>query len=84
MTTEQHTIMNFSSGLSLDKLRFELIKLEDSILFSLIERSMFKQNTIIYQENAFEFKEGYQGSFLGFFLESVEKVHGNQSVLVSW
>ncbi|KAG2223972.1 hypothetical protein INT45_013429, partial [Circinella minor] len=61
---------------SLDKLRSTLIRLEDTIIFALIERSQFAFNKCIYVPGALEFN-GATGerSFLEYFLWETEKVH---------
>ncbi|KAJ2794792.1 chorismate mutase aro7 [Coemansia helicoidea] len=60
---------------SLGELRDTLIRLEDTIIFALIERSQFKQNRDIYEEGKMSFKDGHRGSFLSWFLKEVECVH---------
>ncbi|CAO3667182.1 unnamed protein product [Umbelopsis vinacea] len=70
--------MNFTGteAFSLDKLRDTLIRLEDTIIFALIERAQFSLNEIIYHKNALQFN-GATGdrSFLEYFLWETEKVH---------
>ncbi|KAJ2690281.1 chorismate mutase aro7 [Coemansia spiralis] len=60
---------------TLGELRDTLVRLEDTIIFALIERSQFKHNNSIYEENKMSFKDGYKGSFLTWFLKEVEHVH---------
>lgn len=60
---------------TLGELRDTLVRLEDTIIFALIERSQFKHNSNIYQANKMNFKDGYKGSFLAWFLKEVEYVH---------
>lgn len=64
--------------LSLDRIRSVLIRLEDTIIFSLIERAQFAHNPRIYQRGAFqELKDvGFSGSWLEWFLEETETFHG--------
>ncbi|KAI8879532.1 chorismate mutase [Backusella circina FSU 941] len=64
------------SNYTLDKLRSTLIRLEDTIIFALIERSQFALNPCIYTKGALEFN-GATGdrSFLEFFFWETEKVH---------
>ncbi|KAI9222866.1 chorismate mutase [Blastocladiella britannica] len=72
-------------ALSLDKLRNVLVRLEDTIIFGLIERyesldpveAQFKQNERIYVQGAFPFDSvpSFHGSFLDWFLHETEKVH---------
>ncbi|OMH82983.1 Chorismate mutase 3, chloroplastic [Zancudomyces culisetae] len=64
-----------SGPISLATLRDTLIRLEDTIIFSLIERSQFAQNSSIYKPNIIKFADGFQGSFLEWFLLEVENVH---------
>ncbi|KAH8551690.1 chorismate mutase [Umbelopsis sp. PMI_123] len=70
--------MNFteSETFSLDRLRDTLIRLEDTIIFALIERAQFHLNESIYHKNALQFN-GATGdrSFLEYFLWETEKVH---------
>ncbi|KAG1048513.1 hypothetical protein G6F46_008514 [Rhizopus delemar] len=61
---------------SLDKLRSTLIRLEDTILFALIERAQFALNQNIYEKGAIEFKgETGEKSFLEYCLSETEKIH---------
>ncbi|ORX54478.1 chorismate mutase [Hesseltinella vesiculosa] len=61
---------------SLERIRSTLIRLEDTIIFALIERAQFASNRCIYIPGALEFN-GATGdkSFLEFFLWETEKVH---------
>ncbi|KAJ1668899.1 chorismate mutase aro7 [Coemansia sp. RSA 1813] len=59
----------------LSELRDTLVRLEDTIIFALIERSQFKNNSSIYKAGKMNFKDGYKGSFLSWFLKEVECVH---------
>ncbi len=75
---------NFTIGndpLSLDRIRGVLIRLEDTIIFSLIERAQFAQNPRIYQRGAFSELSalGFQGSWLEWFLKETETFHGKWS-----
>ncbi|KAJ1966674.1 chorismate mutase aro7, partial [Dimargaris verticillata] len=63
------------TSLSLAELRDTLIRLEDTIIFGLIERAQFKTNDAIYQPRKFEFASGFDGSFLEYMLWELEKVH---------
>lgn len=64
--------------LSLERIRSILIRLEDTIIFKLIERAQFAHNPKIYQPNAFkELKDiGFEGSWLEWFLKEIETFHG--------
>ena len=64
--------MNFTTGSSLDKIRSELIRLEDSIIFALIERAQFALNSPVYQPNP----NTFQTSFLDLLINEIEAVHG--------
>ncbi|KAF9441535.1 chorismate mutase [Macrolepiota fuliginosa MF-IS2] len=70
---------NFMTGdpLSLDRIRAVLTRLEDTIIFSLIERAQFALNPRIYQRGAFkELQElGFSGSWLEWFLKETETFH---------
>ncbi|KAI8820161.1 chorismate mutase [Fimicolochytrium jonesii] len=57
---------------SLDNIRAELVRMEDSIIFALIERAQFAQNTNIYQKGFFE---GLDSSFMEFLLHEIECAH---------
>ncbi|KAI9364732.1 chorismate mutase [Pilaira anomala] len=61
---------------TLDKLRSTLIRLEDTIIFALIERAQFAMNPCIYEKGALEFN-GATGdrNFLEYFFWETEKVH---------
>ncbi|KAH9480401.1 putative chorismate mutase [Psilocybe cubensis] len=72
--------LNFTTGedpLSLDRIRSVLVRLEDTIIFSLIERAQFAHNPRMYQKDAF--KEltdlGFHGSWLEWFLKEIETFH---------
>ncbi|KXS22100.1 chorismate mutase [Gonapodya prolifera JEL478] len=60
--------------LSLGKLRQTLIRLEDTIVFALIERAQFAHNAIIYEPGKFDFKD-FGGSFMEWVLRETEVVH---------
>ncbi|KND02300.1 chorismate mutase [Spizellomyces punctatus DAOM BR117] len=64
----------FDSELSLPKIRDELVRLEDSIIFAMIERAQFAQNTNIYKKGHFKV-DGFNGSFLEYLLQEIEGVH---------
>ncbi|KAH6570683.1 hypothetical protein BASA50_002817 [Batrachochytrium salamandrivorans] len=67
--------MNFTGEhIDLSRIRRELIRLEDSIIFALIERAQFASNDEIYQSKKFEFKD-FDGSFLDYFLHEIEGAH---------
>ncbi|RHZ80654.1 hypothetical protein Glove_134g44 [Diversispora epigaea] len=74
--------MNFLVGesenaISLERLRDILIRLEDTIIFALIERAQFAHNVVIYKPGMYKYEgsEEFNGSFLEYFLRESEKVH---------
>ncbi|KAG0030605.1 chorismate mutase aro7 [Podila clonocystis] len=68
-------LLDKNDALSLARLRDVLIRLEDTIIFALIERAQFKLNACTYQPGVYDYDDGYKGSFLGYFLHEMEKVH---------
>lgn len=64
--------------LSLERIRSVLVRLEDTIIFDLIERAQFAHNPRMYIPGAFsELKElGFEGSWLEWFLKEIETFHG--------
>ncbi|KAI6147191.1 chorismate mutase [Pisolithus tinctorius] len=63
--------------LSLERIRSILIRLEDTIIFGLIERAQFAHNAKMYVNGGIpELKEkGIEGSWLGWFLREIETFH---------
>ncbi|KAG8946842.1 chorismate mutase aro7 [Tulasnella sp. 424] len=63
--------------LSLDRIRNVLIRLEDTIIFGIIERAQFALNPRIYQRGAFKelTDTGFNGSWLEWFLKEIETFH---------
>jgi chorismate mutase len=67
-------ILTVSALLQLDNVRNVLIRLEETIIFALIERAQFRRNAIIYQPGAFGPElEGL--SLLAYCLRETERVH---------
>lgn len=64
--------------LSLDRIRSILVRLEDTIIFGLIERAQFSHNAKMYMPGTVpELKQkGIEGSWLEWFLEETERFHG--------
>ncbi|CAG8629308.1 10154_t:CDS:2, partial [Cetraspora pellucida] len=64
-------------AVSLEKLRNTLIRLEDTIIFALIERAQFSHNKLVYEPGKYKYKdcEDFEGSFLEYFLRESERVH---------
>lgn len=61
--------------ISLDQMRHVLIRLEDTIIFALIERAQFARNPIIYEPNSEALlKLNFDGSFLQYVLRETECV----------
>lgn len=73
----QSNYMASGDPLSLDRIRSVLTRLEDTIIFGLIERAQFAHNPRIYQKGAFEeLKElDFKGSWLDWFLKETESFH---------
>lgn len=71
--------------LSLDRIRSVLTRLEDTIIFSLIERAQFAHNPRIYQRGTFkELKDlGFDGSWMEWFLKETETFHGTFNLFKS-
>src|ERR1700691_1045215 len=65
--------------LSLERIRSILTRLEDTIIFSLIERAQFAHNPKIYERGVFtELKERqFSGSLFEWFLKETEFFHGS-------
>ncbi|XP_071735071.1 chorismate mutase 1, chloroplastic-like [Rutidosis leptorrhynchoides] len=59
---------------TLDGIRSSLIRQEDSIIFSLVERAQYCYNEDTYDPKAF-FMDGFQGSLVEFMIQETEKVH---------
>lgn len=64
--------------LSLEGIRSVLIRLEETIIFGLVERAQFAHNPKIYIKGAFKelTDTGFQGSWLDWFLFETESFHG--------
>ncbi|KAF0887684.1 hypothetical protein E2562_002378 [Oryza meyeriana var. granulata] len=63
-----------SNVLTLDSIRRSLIKQEDTIIFSLLERSQFCYNPDTYDRNASGIV-GFNGSLVEFMVQGTEKLH---------
>ncbi|CAO1637263.1 unnamed protein product [Parajaminaea phylloscopi] len=64
--------------LSLESIRAVLQRLEDTIVFQLIERAQFSRNAPMYQPSAFKElveKESWKGSWVEWFLKETESTH---------
>jgi chorismate mutase len=68
--------------LSLERIRSILTRLEDTIIFSLIERAQFAHNPKIYERGVFKELTALQfnGSWLEWFLKETEIFHGAYAI----
>ena len=65
--------------LSLERIRASLQRMEESIVFRLIERAQFAYNQRMYQMGGFaelQEKEKWTGTWLGWNLKEIETSHG--------
>eukprot|EP00891_Asterochloris_glomerata_P009776 jgi/Astpho2/9776/Aster-03752 len=71
---------DLSKVLSLDNIRQTLIRQEDTIIFSLIERAQFAKNAAVYEPDAIPVPgfdaSGQRYSLLEYLLRETEQVHG--------
>jgi chorismate mutase len=74
----QANYMLVKDPLSLDRIRSILTRLEDTIIFSLIERAQFAHNPRIYRRGVFKelLALQFEGSWLEWFLKETETFHG--------
>ncbi|XVF58346.1 hypothetical protein PTKIN_Ptkin07bG0058900 [Pterospermum kingtungense] len=63
-----------SENLTLEAVRRSLIRQEDSIIFSLLERAQYCYNGDTYDPDAFSM-EGFHGSLVEYMLQETEKLH---------
>jgi chorismate mutase len=63
-----------NSEVTLSRIRNVLARLEETIIFALVERAQFAQNNLVYSKNALHV-DGYNGSFLEYLLHGTEKLH---------
>lgn len=68
------TRVDESESLTLDGIRHTLIRQEDSIIFSLLERSQYCYNADAYNPDAFPL-DGFHGSLVEYMLKETEKLH---------
>ncbi|PWN41996.1 putative ARO7-chorismate mutase [Ceraceosorus guamensis] len=74
----QHTSVDRQTLLSLDHIRAVLIRLEDTIVFDLIERAQYAHNPPMYAPGAFKElreKENWEASWVEWFLKETEAAH---------
>ncbi|KAK6931295.1 hypothetical protein RJ641_003088 [Dillenia turbinata] len=63
-----------SDTLTLGNIRHSLIRQEDSIIFSLLERAQYCYNADTYDHNAFNM-DGFRGSLVEYMVMETEKLH---------
>ncbi|XP_059642433.1 chorismate mutase 1, chloroplastic-like [Cornus florida] len=63
-----------SQSYTLEGIRHSLIRQEDSIIFSLLERAQYRYNAETYDPNAF-FMDGFSGSLVEYMVKATEKLH---------
>ncbi|KAI4354520.1 hypothetical protein L6164_003373 [Bauhinia variegata] len=63
-----------SNTLTLDNIRQSLIRQEDSIIYSLLERAQYSYNPDTYDDDAF-FMDGFHGSLVEYMVWETEKLH---------
>ncbi|KAG8477288.1 hypothetical protein CXB51_030777 [Gossypium anomalum] len=71
-TTKQR--VDESENLTLEAVRYSLIRQEDSIIFSLLERAQYCYNGDTYDPDAFSM-DGFHGSLVEYILRGTEKLH---------
>ncbi|KAL2240385.1 chorismate mutase 1, chloroplastic-like [Sesamum indicum] len=69
------TRVDETQSYTLDGIRNSLIRQEDSIIFSLVERAQFCYNEETYDPNAFAM-DGFHGSLAEYMVKETEKLHG--------
>jgi hypothetical protein len=68
-------LLSPKTALDLGNIRYTLIRLEDTIIFNLIERAQFPLNRSVYVAGAVPLPH-FEGSFLDWLLTEVERTHG--------
>lgn len=63
-----------SESLTLEAIRYSLIRQEDSIIFSLLERAQHCYNAETYDRDAFTM-DGFHGSLVEFMVKETENLH---------
>jgi len=71
---------DLSDTLSLGNIRRSLILMEDTIIFSLVERAQFERNEAVYRPGGIPVpmytRDGQQLSLLEYLLRETERIHG--------
>lgn len=77
---EDGELVDLSSALELQNVRASLIRQEDTIIFSIIERAQFAANSPVYEPDAVPVPEysaeGQRYSLLEYILRQTEQIHG--------
>ncbi|MCH87768.1 chorismate mutase chloroplastic-like, partial [Trifolium medium] len=68
------TRVDESRSLTLDSIRHSLIRQEDSIIYSLLERAQYSYNAATYDNDAF-FSDSFPGSLVEYMVCQTEKLH---------
>lgn len=63
-----------SENLTLESIRYSLIRQEDSIIYNLLERAQYCYNADTYDPNAFSM-DGFRGSLVEYMVRETEKLH---------
>lgn len=66
--------VDHSESLTLDSIRHSLIRQEDSIIFSLLERAQYCYNPDTYDQDVFNI-DGFHGSLVEYMVKETEKLH---------
>ena len=74
--------MDESETLTLDCIRHSLIRQEDGIIFSLLERAQYCYNADTYDHDAFSM-DGFRGSLVEFMVRETEKLHAQVIAFMS-
>lgn len=73
-SSRRHKRVDESENLTLEGIRSFLIRQEDSIIFSLLERAQYCYNADTYDPNLFNM-DGFTGSLVQYLLIETEKLH---------
>ncbi|KAL0554997.1 hypothetical protein IC582_008928 [Cucumis melo] len=66
--------VDMSETLTLESIRFSLIRQEDSIIFGLLERAQYCYNANTYDRDTFAM-DGFHGSLVEYMVKETEKLH---------